>query len=259
MLAMTDVPPELENLYLQTKKLSSEIYSEVSAISPGQPVTITAGTDIIKRLTTDYLYVQNGFIKVFKNDKILRFYSDSDLVVIDHKPLLKDCIFLSEFASEVISFNKPKFLQAISSKRTLVEKWTTLKELESIMMLKLCCVFMKEEITPNLGIQNFQINDVIIKAGDPSNEIYYMINGIASVKSNDVELATINQGEIFGEMGYLTQTTRVATVIAKTPCMVQVIKKEEFPKLIQSKPRMAEELLQTMAKRIVALNKKVAP
>jgi CRP-like cAMP-binding protein len=70
-------------------------------------------------------------------------------------------------------------------------------------------------------------------------------------------IGMVKAGEFFGEMSLLSGDTRSATVIASEPCTVMIIPKEQFLSLMQSNPRIAHSLIESMARRIDLLNKEV--
>lgn len=56
------------------------------------------------------------------------------------------------------------------------------------------------------------------KQGEDANALFVLQAGEAIVNQSGRNLATLHAGEIFGEMGILTQSPRNATVTATTDC-----------------------------------------
>jgi len=72
----------------------------------------------------------------------------------------------------------------------------------------------------NCDIQTYSTKQLIIREGDPSNDLYYIINGSVTVviedtKGNEIVLAYLNPGEFFGEIGMFgDEHSRTASVRA---------------------------------------------
>ena len=68
---------------------------------------------------------------------------------------------------------------------------------------------------------------------------------------------TIRGGEFFGELSFLSDQPCNATVTATTACMVQLISRDDFEQLIQSRPHVMVELAKTLARRVTELDAKL--
>ena len=98
---------------------------------------------------------------------------------------------------------------------------------------------------------------VIIQQGDPADDIFSMVEGLAEVLVNDMAVAKIRPGELFGTMAALTGSHRNATVRAMESCSVIRVPKDRFFELIRSRPAAVQGLLVDMAKSISELNEEV--
>jgi CRP-like cAMP-binding protein len=67
----------------------------------------------------------------------------------------------------------------------------------------------------------------------------------------------IHEHEIFGAMAALTQSSRTATVVANTDCMLMVVPGDQFIELVKSQPRTCLALFENMAHKILALNQRL--
>lgn len=68
--------------------------------------------------------------------------------------------------------------------------------------------------------ESHQPGTIVIDENSQSGSIYFIVSGDASVRRTGKELATISQGECFGEMGYLADGRRTASVVAVSPLSV---------------------------------------
>ena len=60
--------------------------------------------------------------------------------------------------------------------------------------------------------------EVIIQEGDVDNDVYLIIEGRVSVVKAGNEVAELKRGELFGEIAFLAERKRTATVVSKTGC-----------------------------------------
>lgn len=66
--------------------------------------------------------------------------------------------------------------------------------------------------------QEVSEGDVIITEGDVDHDVYLTVDGIVSVIKEGAEVAELERGEFFGEIAFLAERKRSASVIAKSKC-----------------------------------------
>lgn len=96
-------------------------------------------------------------------------------------------------------------------------------------------------------------NEVLFYHDEPSDSVYYLIEGHLegfSSDSFDQKIVDINRGEMIGEMGVVAEESRGLSVRASRVSQVLKIKKEVFLNFFQKKPELLMILAQTMAKRL---------
>lgn len=90
-----------------------------------------------------------------------------------------------------------------------------------------------------MRVLRFNPGDVIIKEGSFGNSAFLLKSGIVEVRKKgqkcDVTLATLQGEEIFGEMGLIDEKPRSASVIARTPVVVDEIVRDDFFALLDDK------------------------
>lgn len=110
----------------------------------------------------------------------------------------------------------------------------------------------------NRGQQAFHAaGEELIHQGDDAEHVFVIIEGHAEAYVDGHKVGDVQKDEIFGAMAVFTREKRSATVLASEPCTVMVIPKEQFLSLMQSNPRIAHSLIESMARRIDLLNKEV--
>lgn len=255
MLALVDIPEYLNTLYESNKVLAEEIFNKLG--ESGERTLLKKSDNLLTSNTPSYVYIHKGFFKLFHEKKLVRFYSDKDIVLIERKQYSNDCMVTNDFASEVTIFDKNKFIKKVADQSETLEKWLTYQDQEHDIMFFLSSLYMQESVKPKMKIRNYAREDTIIHEGDEAHEIYEMIDGNAVVTVQGIEVGAIGRGEMFGEISLLTKEPRTATVTAKNGCMVHVISKDDFEQLVKYKPQTVYAIARILAKRVVELNKKL--
>jgi len=92
---------------------------------------------------------------------------------------------------------------------------TFIKNLISIPTLS---VFTKEDLQVLIRfskLRTYESGELIIKEGNYDRWLYFIISGSVKVVSQGIDIAVMkNPGDIFGEMGIISETVRSASVIA---------------------------------------------
>ncbi|MFP3874768.1 MAG: cAMP-activated global transcriptional regulator CRP [Thiohalophilus sp.] len=112
---------------------------------------------------------------------------------------------------------------------------------------------------------------VIVRAGDPSDTLYYLIDGSASVLLEDddddgheIVLAYLNSGDFIGEMGLFYRTKcRAALVRTRTACKLARISYDELNRLFDNELKEAQpDILKAvglqLSQRLITTNRKVS-
>ena len=64
--------------------------------------------------------------------------------------------------------------------------------------------------------QTYKPDTIIIMEGDMDDSVYIILSGVVEIQKGGQHLDTLQEGDCFGEMGFLSHTERTATVTAKT-------------------------------------------
>jgi len=100
--------------------------------------------------------------------------------------------------------------------------------------------------------------EVIFAEGEDTSEMFVIQAGAVRVTKRvgdrEIELATLQRGDFFGEMSLLESLPRHATCTAVGRTMVLVVRSGELLVKIRRDPTFAFEMLQRMSRRIRQLN-----
>lgn len=88
--------------------------------------------------------------------------------------------------------------------------------------------------------------------------MYWLVRGAVAVTSRDGEAtyAELKPGAFFGEIGILMDVPRTATIIARTKCLLVVLKKEDLKSELPNFPEMEQAIIEEAQERLTILNKK---
>ncbi|KAI0839265.1 RNI-like protein [Hypoxylon sp. FL0890] len=113
-------------------------------------------------------------------------------------------------------------------------------------------------IGKHLRPQVHSAHDHILTEGDEAKAMYWLVRGVVGVTSRDGEAvyAELKPGAFFGEIGVLMDMPRTATIIARTKCLLLVLKKEDLQQELPRFPDMEKAIREEAHERLTILNKK---
>jgi CRP/FNR family transcriptional regulator, cyclic AMP receptor protein len=94
---------------------------------------------------------------------------------------------------------------------------------------------------------------VLTTEGQQGCEFFIVLDGEVEVRQGDRVIATRRPGDYVGEIALLDRRPRTATVVATTPVSVEVLSRSEFVSLLAEVPELSEQVMATMAQRLVDL------
>lgn len=114
------------------------------------------------------------------------------------------------------------------------------------------------ELGRNATLKNHPRGAHICHAGDPSDSILLLVDGVAEVmvrRGNSEQLVgMVNAGETIGEMGVLTRQRRSASVVAASDyCRVLIIQADTFDAVLYQDPEIARNLLVVLSSRLQSM------
>lgn len=122
--------------------------------------------------------------------------------------------------------------------------------------------FTDEELTTlaaHLRNASFVRGEAMARQGTVAHSMYIIAEGTASVHLTmdevNRQVATLQSGDYFGEMGLLTGAPRSATVIAESNVECLRIELSGLEGILQSRPELAEHITKTLSQRRTELEK----
>ncbi|MDR0495800.1 MAG: Crp/Fnr family transcriptional regulator [Treponema sp.] len=118
------------------------------------------------------------------------------------------------------------------------------------------------ETKPNDLKRTYPKDYLLFVEGEPGDELFIIQKGSVKItkitSDNEVLLAVLKAGDIFGEMALLEGKPRAATAMAYDDCEVMVINKANFEQMIQTQPQLIARVTGLLADRIWLIYRQLA-
>jgi CRP-like cAMP-binding protein len=103
---------------------------------------------------------------------------------------------------------------------------------------------------------------MVFSESQPGKELYIIQKGSIKitkiVNNNEVLLAVLKAGDIFGEMSLLEDKPRSASAIAHEDAVLMAVNKANFKRMVSTQPQIITRLTQLLSERIWAIYKQLA-
>jgi NADH dehydrogenase len=94
----------------------------------------------------------------------------------------------------------------------------------------------------NVHREHFEQGETIFSNGDIGDKVYFIVKGEATVERDSTSLATLHDGEVFGEAALLTRQPRNATLRAASALDVVVVSRDAFQQLLGHLPGVRQAM-----------------
>lgn len=147
-------------------------------------------------------------------------------------------------------------------------EWEIPKEPEAGMRVKpdLFVSMSDEDFIGLIGpliLKSYSDNERVVEEGDTGDSIYIVRDGSARVVAHllgrEIELAVLGEGDVFGEVAFLTGRPRTAAVIADGQLSVYELTRSEIDRLIETHPEILARLEEFNVTRVKQTINKVLP
>ncbi len=97
---------------------------------------------------------------------------------------------------------------------------------------------------------------LVVDQGQTGSEAYVILEGTVEVRRGGRKIATLESGDVVGELSLLDHGPRTASVVCVTDCDLFVLDQRHFRKVLEDHPSIAFKLLGTLAERIREFDRK---
>ena len=121
---------------------------------------------------------------------------------------------------------------------------------------------VKTEFAPNETSRAYPKGTMLFAEGEPGQELFIIQKGSVKIvkimNNNEVLLALLKAGDIFGEMALLESKPRAASAVAYEDCQVLAVNHANFKQMITAQPQLITRLTTLLAERIWLIYKQLA-
>ncbi len=108
----------------------------------------------------------------------------------------------------------------------------------------------RAEVASRVREVTVDAGDTLALQGDNAYELFVIESGEAEVQRDGEPIATLGEGDVFGEIGVLVTGTRRATVIANTPMRLAAMFSRDFKQVEDRMPAVTTRLRELMRERV---------
>jgi signal-transduction protein with cAMP-binding, CBS, and nucleotidyltransferase domain len=222
------------------------------------PLPLEGIDDLYQHFDNNQIFlITDGMLHLTHDGQNLVSFDEGDLIGFTRAFDLPCPTLRADEFVEVKLIDRDDFLRHVYSDKRRQHYWSHFLMCQNSLLLNQVAQLSKGQKRPTAGFQNCQAGEVIIKEGDEAEHVYTIISGEADVFADGVKVGEIGEDEVFGAMAVFTGEKRSATVQARTPCTIMAVPQNEFVLLIEAQPQAAVNLIENLARRIIALNHQV--
>ena len=122
----------------------------------------------------------------------------------------------------------------------------------------------RARIADLMTIRRFDAGTTILRQGTSAVALYLLLDGEVQVSREPedggraVTVATLQPGDVFGEMAVLDDDTRSSSITALGPARCALLSRWELIQELRRQPELAIELIRVLARRIRAMDERLA-
>lgn len=133
--------------------------------------------------------------------------------------------------------------------------WTLRDLLRRVTYFEQCTDLELRQLIEYGYRQLFPAGQIVCKEDDPGDSFYIILSGAVEVISQkaDQYIATLHEGEFFGEISLLLGTPRTATVKTSEDAILFIVERHDLQKLLIEQPNLADQIAQKLSERQQAL------
>jgi CRP/FNR family transcriptional regulator, cyclic AMP receptor protein len=111
-----------------------------------------------------------------------------------------------------------------------------------------------DELAKRTDDLDFAAGKVLCSEGEVGSEFYVIMDGKAEVTRAGQQVASLGEGDFFGEVALVQDAPRTATVTATTPIRCFVLTRGRFLNLLDDSPGVERKVMRALAKRLAAVS-----
>jgi len=257
MYLLGEQPAAADQLISHLQRIPAEL---LAGLEPCGPLLLIEPTrDLSNVLPANQVFlIKQGMVHGLVDERPMFYMQEGDLLGLRQGVELPGCRYSTEEPLSLAPFSRSELFKHIYAGEERQELFVQYMAGQNSLLSSALAQLKQPEIGQASGFQSFAPGEELIRQGDEAEHVFIIIEGHAAAYVDGHKVGDVQKDEVFGAMAVFTNEKRSATVIASEPCTVMLIPREQFLNLMQSNPRIAHSLIESMAKRINLLNKEVA-
>ncbi len=257
MYLLGDVPLYAQPLLTRLQEIPVQLLDGLEPCGPA--LEFDSNTDLNAILPENQLFLlEQGVIDTSTDGRQLFYLQQDSLIGLRHGLNLPHWQYSHNEPVKLIPYERRSFFQHIYSSEQRQELFTFYLLGQTTLLTEAFARIKQMEVSPTTGFEHFAPGEKLIRQGDSAEHVFVIIEGHAEAWVDGQKVGDVQKDEIFGAMAVFINEPRTATVIATEPCTVMTIPKDQVLTLMQSNPRIAHSLLDSMARRIDLMNKEIS-
>ncbi len=111
------------------------------------------------------------------------------------------------------------------------------------------------ELVGFIKMHQYKDGEYIIKKGDPGKNLYIILSGKVDVLGDDnIRIATLEKGDVFGEMSLLSGDSIGATIKAANLTKILYLQSKDFRRVLHRYPQLQMYLARLLTRRLAKIN-----
>lgn len=256
MYLLGEQPAYADQLIARLQRIPAQLLEGLAPSASAH--TIERCDDLSATLAQDQVFlIERGLVHALIDGRPLFYLQEGDLLGLRQGLELPACQYACEETISLIPYNRRDLLLHVQRSEQHQEQLLHYLIGHTALLSDALAHLKQPAIRPSTGFQHYASGEALINQGDIAEHVFVIIEGHAEAFVDGQKVGDVQKDEIFGAMAVFTHEPRSASVIASEPCTVMVIPKEQFLELMESNPRIAHSLIESMARRIDLLNKEV--
>lgn len=111
-------------------------------------------------------------------------------------------------------------------------------------------------------VRRYPKGSMIMSESQGGSEMFVLQDGQVSISKvvdgNEVVLAVLKRGDMFGEMALLENKPRSASAICAEDCILMVVNRQNFDQMVGSQPQLIARLTTTLAERLWSMYRQLS-
>ncbi|OUR94132.1 hypothetical protein A9Q84_17635 [Halobacteriovorax marinus] len=132
-----------------------------------------------------------------------------------------------------------------------LQTYMNMKLIRTVPVFKNCSHSCLKDVSAALVQKSYSPGQNVIRIGEIGDEMFMIGHGTVEVIFKDgTVVASLHEGQIFGEAALLRETTRNADVRAQTYCDLYILKKADFLEIIEKHPDLLDSMEKVTSRRV---------